>query len=393
MSGKSSLFRFGLPVLVVLAGLAIMFALIKGRPAPQKTEKERPGALVRTMVVRAGDRAAVVRGTANVAPERVVSIAPQVSGIVVWKAGSLTPGGFFKKGEKLFQIEKADYELAIRQAEANLTQAQYELESIKSRARIARAEWELLSEDLGTEEPNPLVLYEPQLKNAEAALGSAAASVELAGLNLKRTAVYAPFDCRVSSEDVEVGKHVQAGSPVVELSGTEKAEIVVSLHSDDLRWIDIPRAGDGSRGSKATVSMSGAESGRSWEGFVVRSYGEIDTMSRMARVVVNVDDPYGASGSGSRSVLLDGSFVEVSIEGKTMEDVVALPRGALRDGSTVWLMDEEGRLRIRGVNVVRVEEDEVFVSNGIADGDRVVLTTVSGAADGMKLRDAEGEAR
>jgi hypothetical protein len=35
---------------------------------------------------------------------------------------------------------------------------------------------------------------------------------------------------------------------------------------------------------------------------------------------------------------------------------------------------------------VRIERDEVIVSEGLEEGDRIILTTISGAADGMKLR-------
>jgi multidrug efflux pump subunit AcrA (membrane-fusion protein) len=73
--------------------------------------------------------------------------------------------------------------------------------------------------------------------------------------------------------------------------------------------------------------------------------------------------------------------------------VVSIPRTAFREGSTVWVMDDEDKLRIRQVQAVRVERDRVFIRTGLEGNERLVLTTLSGAAEGMKLRPAEEETR
>ncbi|MGB5995510.1 MAG: hypothetical protein WBG20_08845, partial [Candidatus Deferrimicrobiaceae bacterium] len=81
-----------------------------------------------------------------------------------------------------------------------------------------------------------------------------------------------------------------------------------------------------------------------------------------------------------------GMFVDVEIIGKTLNGVYAVPRSALRDGDTVWTMDDEGKLRVTPVTVVRRERDTVVLRDSFEEGDRVVLTNISGAAEGMKLR-------
>ena len=74
-----------------------------------------------------------------------------------------------------------------------------------------------------------------------------------------------------------------------------------------------------------------------------------------------------------------------------LDDVFVLPRKALRENSMVWLVDNEDRMRIRPVEIVRFEQDEVFISKGLADGERVVTTNLSGAAEGMSLRVAANQ--
>ena len=116
--------------------------------------------------------------------------------------------------------------------------------------------------------------------------------------------------------------------------------------------------------------------------------GEIDPRTRMARVVVTVDQPL-STGSSARSLLnelLPGMFVEVLLQGKELVDVIAVPRGALRDDDTVWTADQENRLHIRPVEIVRRERDELLVRAGLLAGEQIVLTGLSGAAEGMLLR-------
>ena len=71
---------------------------------------------------------------------------------------------------------------------------------------------------------------------------------------------------------------------------------------------------------------------------------------------------------------------------------MVLPRKALRENSTVWLVDKENRLRIRPVELIRVEQDEALISKGLADGEQVVVTALSGAAEGTQLRIVREEA-
>lgn len=390
MSFRYKAFRVILPLIIVVAGVAVMAALIKSRPAPKKEVKTSPGALVRVMEVQKGDRSIKVRATGTAQPARKVTLIPQVTGRVVYTSPALVAGGFFKQGELMFRIEDIDYRLAADRAEAALVSAEYGLARIESQARVARQEWDRINGDDNVE-PNPLVLYEPQLKDAKAALKSAEAALAQARLDLDRTEVYAPFNCVVSSEDVELGQYVRAGTSVASISGTDEAEIIVPLPLDELKWLEIPR-GAGGRGAAASVAVDTGGVKHSWKGHVVRSLAEVDPKGRMMNVVVSVNDPYGLSGGRkNRPALAFGTFVDVLIEGKGVTDVITIPRTAFRGDSTVWTMDGGNMLRIVKVTPLKIERDEVILSDGLAEGDLIVLTTLAGAADGMKLRPLQEE--
>jgi multidrug efflux pump subunit AcrA (membrane-fusion protein) len=172
------------------------------------------------------------------------------------------------------------------------------------------------------------------------------------------------------------------------VAGTGAAEIVVPLPLEELQWLAIPRKGGNGSGAPAKVKVTVGDRVLTWKGRVVRSLGEVDPRGRMARVVVAVEDPYNLK-KGRGGDLRDleiGMFVDVEIAGKELSGVFTVPRSALRDGDTVWTMDGERKLRIKPVTVVRREQDTIIVRDSFEEGDQVVLTKVSGAAEGMKLR-------
>ncbi len=387
MSKKKTFLKIALPIIIILLGAIIMKTLVSSRQAPAKEVKADLGILVKVLNAARQDVTVSIKGTGTVEASQEVSIIPQVSGRVVTAAPGLVVGGFFKKGETLFEIEDIDYRLALEQAESSKAKAEYDLATMESQARIARTEWEQLNSNYETP-PNPLVLYEPQLRNARAALSSASAMIEQAKINLDRTKVKAPFNARVRSENIDTGQYVRSGSSVAVLSGTDSAEIAVPLSLDELRWINIPGYGERQNGASAAIFINVGNTTYKWNGHVVRSSGEIDAKTRMMQIIVEVNDPYGMKDNkrSGYSALASGSFVDVHIKGKTLKGVFVIPRSALRDNSTVWIMDRENRLNIIKVDVLKIERETIIIGKGLNDGVMVIMTNISGAAEGMKLR-------
>lgn len=386
MSTKAKLIKIGIPIALIVIGYIIMKVLVSSHPAAVKHAKEDPGILVEVLKAEKKGVTLTVKGTGTVKAVREISVIPQVSGEVVYMAPGLNVGGFFEKGDVLFRIEDTNYKLALEQAKSLKANAEYELAKIESQADIARNEWEEINKGNETS-PNPLVLYEPQLKSAKAALASASAKVALAMLDLARTEIKAPFNIRIRSENIEIGQYVRSGSSVAVLAGTDTAEIAVPLTTEQLRWLNVPRHGERLNGDDATVSLNIGGTIYKLEGRVVRSTGEVDQKSRMMQVIVEIKDPYELKKKvAGRPAFAAGSFVKIVIKGKNLKDIFVIPRIAFRDNSTVWIMEKEKLLKIKEVKTLRLERERVIISEGIDDGDMIVLTNLSGAANGMKLR-------
>jgi hypothetical protein len=107
----------------------------------------------------------------------------------------------------------------------------------------------------------------------------------------------------------------------------------------------------------------------------------------MVRVIVEVSDPFSLRGANAAApALLMDSFVDVKILGQTIADAVVVDRRYVRDGNRVWLMDKDGNLGIRAIEPVFTGESQVFVTEGLEAGERLVTSYLSAPVEGMPLR-------
>jgi RND family efflux transporter MFP subunit len=273
--------------------------------------------------------------------------------------------------------------LAVERAQAEVARAKVALATEQERARISLQEWQLIDlPDKG--EPGPLVSRELQQQQEEANLAAALAALQQARLNLERTELKAPFNGRIRQEQVDLGQYLRAGTSIGSYAGSDRAEIYVPLSLEDLRWLQVPTAASGRPGSLATIHLPDNSSG--WQGKIVRSLGEIDPTSRMATVVVEVEDPYQLQNRSSSAELSNGLFVELQFLGDKLDSSFSIPRSALRNDSQVWIADQENRLRLRPVEILRREKQQLILQQGVNNGEKLVLTTLSGAAEGLLLR-------
>ena len=160
-------------------------------------------------------------------------IQPQVSGLVTKLHSDMTLGGIVKAQAPLLEIDKNDYRLAVRQAQAQVGQATVRLREEEGRQAVAAHEWDLLRKDQGAEQDPPagksLALREPQLKSAQLNLEAARASLAQSKLALKRTSLTAPMNGVILRKTVDAGQRVAPNQSVATLVGTDRWWIQVSL--------------------------------------------------------------------------------------------------------------------------------------------------------------------
>ncbi len=343
--------------------------------------KRKSAALVETITVQRGTyrpRIAVL-GTVQAAHE--VELSPRVSGQVLELAPEFVPGGMVRKGTVLLRVDPADFENALLISKSELEQAHASLDIESGRQSLAKKELEMLEGTIQSTNRS-LVLRQPQIASIRAEVKAAEAAVQRAELNLERTRVLAPFDAQILTRSVNVGSQVSPGDELGRLVGVEEYWVSAAVPVRSLRWIDH----DGATSSGSLVTLRDPDAwgpDRQRTGTVSRLVGELDDQTRLARVLITVLDPLGVAADVPPLIL--GSLIDVEIEGRPIKDVVRLPRDYLRDGDTVWVM-EDNQLRIHNTDVLFRDAQFVYIREGLGDGDDVITTTLATVADGVNLR-------
>lgn len=377
------------PLGILALGALLSAVVIATRPRVVAQSVEVLAPLVRVTEVLPRNLVLKVRGHGTVVPRSESDLVPQVSGEVVWVSPALAPGGFFDAGEPLLRIDPTDYELALEAAAAAAARAESEV--VKSRKELERQR--RLAESEAASEAR-IDQVENAFRGAKAGLREAGARRQRAERDLARTELRAPYTGRVREENVDVGQFASRGAPLAKLYAVDFAEVRVPVPDRELAYLDLPLAyRDGktstSEGPRVELRAEFAGTEHRWTGRLVRTEGEIDPRSRTVTVVARVEEPYARSGDGARPPLAVGLFVDVEIEGRQVERAVVLPRLALREGNHVYVVDDDDRLRIRAVEVLREDGDEVVITAGLTAGERVTLSPLRGAVDGMVVRVAE----
>ena len=372
--------------LILVVGFVSASRLSLKREAPERSETAVYAPLVRTIVTERTTHPVEVHGNGSLQARTRIELVPQVGGVVLEIHSGLRDGGRFRAGEVLMCIEATDYELAIARAEAEIASAQSSVATTEAESESAVAEWEQARPG---EEVPPLVRLEPQLLNAKARVQTLEAQLAQARLNLSRTKVSLPFDGRVVSVSVDVGEVVAPNQGVAVVYATDVFEVAVPLRTEELIWLTLPDGTPGSIGSAAIVHGMGPSGEVEVEAHIARMYGELDPISRMARVVVEVNANELAPEIARQ--LMPGTFVDVTLEGSTLENVVDLPRSAIREAGQVWVV-EEGLLRFVKPKIVYQGNGSVLVK-GIEPNTLIVVSNLDVVTDGMQVRIQEADAQ
>ena len=367
-------------------------ALVAARPTVATHAKERPLPLVHAVVATPESVTLEVQAQGSVVPRTESELIAEVAGRITRVSPGLAAGGFFEEGELLVEIDPSDYEVAVERASAGLARAESELEW----ARANGARRRTLAEQ-GVASAAALDEALNRERVAEAAQRDARAALEKARRDLERSRILAPFAGRVRTKHVDVGQFVGRGARVATVYAVDYAEVRLPISDEEAAFVDLPidyrgRQGEAEQRNPA-VLLRARYAGReyTWKGRIVRTEGELDPRTRMIHAVARIEDPYGRGEDPDRPPLAVGLFVEASIEGRRADDLVILPRAALRGRDQVVVVDGDDVLRMRTVEILRRDRDRILVRAGIEAGERVCTSPLPVSVDGMKVRVAPAE--
>jgi len=372
-----------LPVVILLVAVLLAAVLGSMRPPPNRETPVRPAVLVEVMTTQKQAETFSVPAQGNVMPRFQTSVVSEVSGRILEVSPRLVAGGFFSEGEVMLTVDPADYQAELEEAKANLARAQSAVAQERALGRVAEAEWRSIEAG----EIPELGLRQPQLASELANLRSAEARLMRAERNLERTQVRAPFDGVLATRNVNLGQFISMNTVVGTLFGTELAEIRVPLTDYDLSFLDMA-AIDAEQDGGPTVNLRANVAGQTltWQGAIVRTEGIVDSSSRVTYGVIEVKDTYNRKLGLHNQPLTFGRYVIADIEGITVPNLIRLPRYAVNVDGKVWVVTDERILEARPVTVYRSAQNDVYISEGLESGERVMLTQLDNPLPGMRVR-------
>lgn len=352
--------------------------------AQRETATKKTAMLVDVVKVERGSYTPSVVATGTVQAAKDITLSPQVGGEVISISRNFIPGSFVEKGEVLLQINTADYRNTLQLRRSDLELAKSNMSIEMGRQAVAQKDFELVGQEM-TEANRALVLREPQLESAKASVAAAQAAVDQAELNLKRTVVRAPFDAHIISRSTNIGAQLAPGAEIGRIVGMDEYWVLADVPMDKVNWITFSEDVSGV-GSEVKIMSKSWPPGQHRQGRLSRLVGALDAQSRLARVLITVRDPLARKANRDTvPPLMIGAFVESHIAAREIPDVVRLQRDHLRQGATVWVM-EDGKLQIRQVDILFQDADYAYIVRGLSAGDQVVTTDLSTVVEGSDLR-------
>ena len=383
--------KIALPLLTLVCAVLAVGYLRATKPEIERTGFEERARPIAAATVAILDVQPSISAYGEVVAQRDVELRALVAGPVVAVGENFVNGGTVRAGDLLVEIDPFEYRAAVTEAEAALAEA---------RAQLAETRAELGAEESGlTEDRTQLALAERELARREALLAKGTAAqktvddalvrrseraravaaterraaglrarlarqdaviarsrvaLERAERDLENTRLIAPFDGYLTDVSAALGKRLGVNDRVVRLLDQARLDIRIQLSDGDYGRLVSSPAG-------------------------LRGRPVVDAASGGVRVYARIED------AGARVPLRPGAFVEVRIPDRVYRAAARLPETALVGGDTVYAV-VEGRLEPRPVALLARVGNDVVVSGGIADGERVATTRFPEIGPGVKVQ-------
>ena len=364
--------RVLLSAFILATSLAVTVGLVSMKPPPEKKDTTKLDVLVDVMPLAVESVAFSVESQGTVRPRTETVLVAEVAGPIVSLSPKFVAGGVFEADEELMRIDPAIFRVTVEQARAVLAQRQIEFDGAQSlKDRGYRAEAELAA--------------------ASAALATAKAELARAERDLDRTSIRLPYAGLVRARETDLGQYVTPGTRLGVTFATDYAEVRLPLTDADLAFLNLPEASTvgtaANVGPEVTLEATVRGKPAQWQARLTRGEGVVDERTRVTFAVARIDDPYRFDAANADAVPLPvGTFVSARIRGISRDDIIKVPRSAVRGGTQLLFVDDENRLDIRTVDVLRSDSSYAYIVGGALPGERITSTTIETPINGMRVR-------
>lgn len=354
---------------------ALLFTLLFAGAA--LAQQGRPPTTVTVVTVEQQDVTLTATLPGRVVASGVAEVRPQVAGIII--ARLFDEGAEVDLGDPLYRIDPASYEARVAAARAAVAQAQASLSSaVKDYERAI----ELLDRNVGSAQSVDDAVAARDM--AEAALQVAEADLQAAEIDLDRTTVTAPLSGIVGRSLTTQGALVTAGQadPLAVIRKIDTVFVDVTASAAEIvkwrRGHTLEELGDADR----TVTLTLADgAGYEQTGTLTAAEPYVDEQTGVVTLRIAFPNP--------DELLLPGMYVQVEMPSGVARDVVLVPQEGVsrnrRGQPTALVVNAENTVEARVLIVLKDRGNQWIVSDGLADGDRVIVAGLQKVAEGATV--------
>lgn len=356
-------------LLATVAIIAAIWSLYWVPPAPPPIKAQANVLALNTVKVHWQDVVIPVFSQGQVRARHDLPLSLEVSGRIQEVSPAFADGGRVHAGDLLLKLDPEPFALDVTSRQNSVHAARLHLAQTRAKARVSGASGR--SSALGR--------FEPQLNEALSRLSAAQAGLRQAERNQEQAELLAPISGRLKAVQVMAGQQVQAGSNLARLYQEDQVEIRLPVRDDWLALLGIA-PGDDATLDRVSVILTGRFAGRDghWQGKVVRREGGLNRNQMMYLIVQVAND-------GQSLPLEPGVLVQAELRGVATPAVAVLPRSAQAGEHSVWVLDEEQRLRRQPVAVLHQDSDNLYLHDGINSATSVVLAGDLQLLEGMRI--------
>ena len=365
-------------LLVVLALGGAAWYLIH-RPAPKGPGGPGGGARVTVgeATARRADVPVYIDALGTVTPVATITLRPQVSGVLTQVL--FTEGQMVTKGQLLAQIDPRPFQQALMQAQG--TRQRDEAQLANARITLQRYQTLLAQDSIARQDVDTQAALVQQL---EGTVTSDRASEKTAQLNLDFTRVTAPVSGRVGLRVVDAGNVVSSGDAagIAVITQINPVDVQFSVPQDRVPDIQA-RAMEAVKDDKRlpVTALDRTRSNVLDKGVFLTLDNQVDVQTGTVRAKARFQNAAGT--------LFPNQFVNIRLLLRTLQGAVVVPVTALRTGAAgdfVYVVNEDRTVSMRPVKRGQGTVENIVVTEGLKEGERVVTEGGDRLTDGASVR-------
>ncbi|MCW8954800.1 MAG: efflux RND transporter periplasmic adaptor subunit [Sulfurimonas sp.] len=359
-------------LLVVMSLLFIGCSDEKNAASTQSTMPKMPPLPAKAQIIKYEKVDFTKSYSAVLKPFKEVDIVARVRGILQIK--NFTEGAFVKEGEIIYELEKDEYKAALDEAKAAF---------LKAEANFNKAanDWDrgkyLFKNSAISKQQRDELLY--AFDDAKAEVQKAKAIAQKAELNYSYTTIKAPISGMIGMSNSDVGSYIDFDAQNANLATITSLQSIYAEFS--VPSVDILKyKAQIKTGAEVTINLGA----KKYIGIVDYIAPKLDlkTDTLLLR----------ATFKNQNKELVVGSYVELSMDGFSYENVVKIPQNALiktPEALMVYVV-KNGEISMRAVEVLQVTDGLALVSRGLNEGESIVVSNIAKLRPKSKVAIMEG---